>query len=151
VARSSSGLTLEGRLVMGMAMLFMGAAVAMVTPIQPRTITVAGGGSYSYEAKTYEVLESPIRVQILWTVFATIACIGLATTTLSLYGLIEPQMRAAITIKSVQSPANACPTCGQDLTLVKHYRRWYCWKCRKYQQPLVVCDEVPNQIAESDQ
>jgi ribosomal protein S27AE len=150
VARSSSGLTLEGRLVMGMAMLFMGTVVAMVTPIQPRTITVAGGGSYSYEAKTYEVLESPIRVQILWTVFVTIACIGLTTTTLSLYRLIEPQMRAAITMKSVQSPANACPTCGQDLTLVKHYRRWYCWKCRKYQQPLVVCDEVPNQIAESD-
>ena len=150
MARSSSGLTLEGRLVMGMVMLFMGTVVAMVTPIQPRTITVAGGGSYSYEAKTYEVLESPIRVQILWTVFVTIACIGLATTTLSLYGLIEPQMRAAITIKSVQSPANACPSCGQDLTLVKHYRRWYCWKCRKYQQPLVVCDEVPNQIAESD-
>ena len=62
MARSSSGLTLEGRLVMGMAMLFMGAVVAMVTPIQPRTITEAGGGSYSYEAKTYKVLESPIIV-----------------------------------------------------------------------------------------
>ena len=144
MARSSSGLTLEGRLVMGIAMLFMGTVVAMVTPIQPRTITEVGGGSGSYEVKTYAVVESPIRVQILWTVFVTIACIGLATTTLSLYGLIEPQMRMAITMKSVPAPENACPICGQDLTLVKHYRRWYCWKCGKYRQPLVVCEASPN-------
>jgi ribosomal protein S27AE len=135
---------------MGIAMLFMGTVVAMVTPVQPRTIAEAGGGSYSYGAKTYAVVESPVRLEILWTAFVTVACIGLATTTLSLYGLIEPQMRAAITVKSVAPPANACPICGQDLTLVKHYRRWYCWNCRKYRQPLVVCEEFPNQVAESD-
>ena len=29
--------------------------------------------------------------------------------------------------------AQMCPTCGQPLTFVQQYNRWYCANCRKYQ------------------
>jgi ribosomal protein S27AE len=148
VARWSSLSTLEGRLVMGMVMLFAGAAFAIVTPTQSRTITESGGGTHSYEAQTFTVVESSIRLEIVWVVSVAIAQVGLATATVSLYGIVEPQIRAPIVVKSISPPANSCPTCGQDLTLVKHYRRWYCWKCRRYRQPLVICEETPSQVAE---
>ena len=148
LAQFPSVSVLEGRLVMGIAMLFTGAMLAMATPIQARAVTEVSGGTHGYEAKTFTVVESSIRMEILWAVFVTVGYIGLATTTLSLYGLIEPQIRVTMAMKPTPPQANACPTCGQDLTLVKHYRRWYCWKCRKYRQPLVVCEEYQDQLGE---
>ncbi|MBO3842198.1 MAG: hypothetical protein FGF48_07260 [Candidatus Brockarchaeota archaeon] len=29
-------------------------------------------------------------------------------------------------------PAYYCPTCGNPLTYIPQYRRWYCHHCRKY-------------------
>ena len=28
--------------------------------------------------------------------------------------------------------AQACPTCGQPLTFIQQYSRWYCNNCKKY-------------------
>ena len=34
----------------------------------------------------------------------------------------------------VQQPpaAYSCPTCGNTLTFIEQYQRWYCYKCQKY-------------------
>ncbi|NHV98199.1 MAG: transposase [Thaumarchaeota archaeon] len=29
-------------------------------------------------------------------------------------------------------PVYTCPTCGNPLTYIPRYRRWYCYNCRKY-------------------
>lgn len=40
-----------------------------------------------------------------------------------------------------QHPQYPCQYCGQPLTYIQEYQRWYCNNCRKYadQQPLSVC------------
>ena len=42
----------------------------------------------------------------------------------------QPMMQTAQPTQQTQTPM--CPTCGQPLTYVPQYQRWYCYKDKKY-------------------
>ncbi|MCK4367743.1 MAG: hypothetical protein KAW84_07350, partial [Thermoplasmata archaeon] len=51
-----------------------------------------------------------------------------------------PAGKPAVVVK--KRPAKKCPTCGEDLTYVEKYDRYYCYVCAKY-----ALKEVPAKAA----
>jgi len=56
----------------------------------------------------------------------------------------------------IQYVATPCPTCGQPLSFVQQYNRWYCYNCRKYPSappasyapsPVTLCPQCKSPIA----
>jgi ssDNA-binding Zn-finger/Zn-ribbon topoisomerase 1 len=45
---------------------------------------------------------------------------------------VEAAQEAEAQPKTVQSAQHPCPTCGQELTYIPQYDRWYCYSCRAY-------------------
>jgi sporulation protein YlmC with PRC-barrel domain len=43
-----------------------------------------------------------------------------------------PQIAQSVTQQSQPSSTPICPTCGQPLTYISQYQRWYCYKDQKY-------------------
>jgi sporulation protein YlmC with PRC-barrel domain len=43
-----------------------------------------------------------------------------------------PHIAQPVTQQSQPSSAPICPTCGQPLTYISQYQRWYCYKDQKY-------------------
>ena len=39
---------------------------------------------------------------------------------------------AAQPVQAAQAAQPTCPTCGQPLTYIKEYQRWYCYNDKKY-------------------
>jgi sporulation protein YlmC with PRC-barrel domain len=52
------------------------------------------------------------------------------------YVVLKPTTQAAASPLPAAQPAQTtqtlCPTCGQPLTYIKEYQRWYCYKEGKY-------------------
>jgi hypothetical protein len=55
-----------------------------------------------------------------------------------LYILLKREKGGLMLVPSPSPPspqstaAPMCPTCGQPLTFVQQYGRWYCYNCKKY-------------------
>jgi len=54
-----------------------------------------------------------------------------------LYVMFKREKFVQILVSSPPSPpptgaAQMCPTCGQPLTFIQQYGRWYCPNCKKY-------------------
>jgi hypothetical protein len=55
-----------------------------------------------------------------------------------LYILLKREKGGLMLVPSPSPPspqstvAPTCPTCGQPLTFVQQYGRWYCYNCKKY-------------------
>jgi len=48
---------------------------------------------------------------------------------------ITPKMKAIPSILKkivLKREKKLCPTCGQQLSFIKPYKRWYCYTCKKY-------------------
>jgi hypothetical protein len=81
--------------------------------------------------------------------------IGLAIDALIIYYLFRPDVKAFFrkvpaeayappsTYQGSQTPGvpppppqgvaqNTCPNCGQPLTWIEQYQRWYCYNCQRY-------------------
>jgi len=52
--------------------------------------------------------------------------------TIPLPSFLRFQFRPAALPPPPPVGAAACPTCGGPLTYIEQYRRWYCYKCKKY-------------------
>jgi hypothetical protein len=50
----------------------------------------------------------------------------------SIYLIIERRRRSTYMPTPPSPSAYYCPTCGNPLTYIPRYRRWYCYNCRKY-------------------
>jgi hypothetical protein len=48
-----------------------------------------------------------------------------------IYGLVASP-RAPIQYAGATIGGTACPACGQPLSFVEQYNRWYCYNCREY-------------------
>ena len=46
-----------------------------------------------------------------------------------------PKAAAPRAAPVAQQPARVCPDCGQPATWVEQYKRWYCYRCKKYLNP----------------
>lgn len=53
-----------------------------------------------------------------------------------IYVLLKREKGGQTLVPSPPSPqstvAQMCPTCGQPMTFMQQYGRWYCYNCKKY-------------------
>lgn len=84
-------------------------------------------------SKSYtEVKSSKIHL-ILFSLLGVGAFIGAVMVVISLYRIIEPSITKEVEKGSLTPPPpNPCPDCGEPMSFIKDYNRWYCWKCKKY-------------------
>jgi hypothetical protein len=64
--------------------------------------------------------------------FIVMLIITILIVIVSIYLIIERRRRSIYTPIPPPPPAYYCPTCGNPLTYMPRYRRWYCHNCRKY-------------------
>jgi len=46
--------------------------------------------------------------------------------------LLKPKEEAVKVKEEAAAAPQSCPTCGGALTYIDQYKRWYCYKCKKY-------------------
>jgi hypothetical protein len=61
-----------------------------------------------------------------------VAILTIVIFIVSIYLIIERRRRSIYMPTPPPPPAYYCPTCGNPLTYMPRYRRWYCYNCRKY-------------------